>query len=127
MTAHQGFQFDATGFLKDAISRVDCSNGIDVFTDDKEYVESKFLGILKERSENTRIVQQVNPAVDLVRSALYRTKIIWNSTFAYWSAYINNAYFKENQKNIIVPRSFAKECGDGKSFHLNPRWTILEY
>lgn len=127
LTAHQGFQFDADKFLNDALSMVDVKNGIDVFTDDEEYVRNRFLGILREYCENARIIHGTEPAVDLVKSALYRTKIIWNSTFAYWSAYISNAYFGNNHENIIAPRRFVRECGDGKSFHLNPRWTILEY
>lgn len=127
ITASQGFQFNSHKFLTDALALVNDNIGIDVFTDDKKYVEDQLIDVLLRKNNDVRLIECTDPATDLVKSTLYRMKIIWNSTYAYWSAYVSNAFFGNNHKNIIAPRSFAKNVSDGRSFHLNPRWTILEY
>lgn len=118
------YKFDFTSFLTASISGLTGIRNADIYSDDIEYCR-QFESIFTSKSIGVRYISPTFPCSDLIKQSLYRHKIIWNSTFAYWTAYISNCHFTDNCDEIIVPQFHSSLYNDGKSWQLNPKWRII--
>ena len=121
------FKFDFNNFLQISLSHVKNNKLkiLDIYSDDFEYAKT-FDNIFKKFNFNVNYKIGSNALNDFVNSSLYETKIIWNSTFAYWTAYISNVLFNgTNYKKIFAPKQHVIHRNNGNAWQLNPKWTII--
>lgn len=66
---------------------------------------------------------------DLLTLALIKNKVILNSTFSYWAAFIGNVIWPDTYEYVISPAYFrhGQYCttNDQVADHCNPLWRIL--
>jgi hypothetical protein len=60
---------------------------------------------------------------DFIELSCFKYKILFNSTFSYWTGFISNVLYKNNYTDIFAPAKFMS-VGIDKS-HVNPKWTII--
>jgi len=68
-------------------------------------------------------IHSTNLLEELLILSLFKCKIIWNSTFSYWAAFIGNAFYGDNYNITFAPSVFTSN--DPTSSHNDPRWTII--
>lgn len=98
---------------------------LDVYSDDFSHARN-FDGIFRKFNFNV-VYKEGNTFIeDFVSLSCYRNKILWNSTFGYWTGYISNFLFKqENYDRIVVPEFHIKSMNHGKAWQINPKWKII--
>lgn len=117
--------FDREVYLNKALSTIDCSiNEITVFSDDIELVRTKYGKKLSERFDVIEYADKGNAEDDLIRMSLFKNKILWNSTYSYWSAFIGDVIYKNNEHNVLVPNKFSSI--ENSMSRINPKWTVIE-
>lgn len=55
--------------------------------------------------------------------SLSKHKILWNSTYSYWSSFISNVIFKESESCIICPSKTTTKIP--ASDRCNPKWVFV--
>lgn len=99
---------------------------LDVYSDDFNYAK-KFDDIFKKFNFNVTYNENTGMISDFVALSSYRHKILWNSTFSYWTGYISNVLFNgENYQDIFVPEYHVSWVNGGKAWQLNPKWNIVK-
>lgn len=61
---------------------------------------------------------------DFIELSQMKNKILWNSTFSYWTAFISNVLYEDSYKNIFVPSKFTSK--ESNVSRINPKWTVIE-
>lgn len=61
---------------------------------------------------------------DFTSLSCYKYKILWNSTFSWWSAFISNVLYPNSEKCVFVP------CNDNyfstSKLRVNQKWNIID-
>ena len=97
--------FDRIEYLKKALNLIPNEiKSIDVFSDDNELNKKTYGDIFKTRFNNVNYINGNDECTDLLMLSLHRIKILWNSTFSLWSAYIGNMQFQDQV--VICPKNF---------------------
>lgn len=52
-----------------------------------------------------------------------RAKVLWNSTFSYWSAFVGNVLFENSEKSVYVPSAFSKY--EHARTRCDPAWNLV--
>lgn len=113
-------------YLNNSCSELcNCSDTIDVFSDNITYCKSHYSDILYKYFRNINFIS--NSIVDdLISMSFYKYKILWNSTFSYWSGYISDYIFRNDKQNIILVPDFQTSlCNDGRPISLLYNWKKL--
>jgi len=94
-----------------------------VFSDDIVECRNRYDNIFRERFSNITYETQQSGTEALVRLSVFRNKILWNSTFSYWAAFIGNVLNCNSYENVLAPSRF--NTNEPMCNHLNPLWRII--
>lgn len=98
---------------------------LDVYSDDMTYAQL-FDNIFRKYNFTVNYQFDSSPLNDFLSLSVYKNKIIWNSTFSYWTGYISNVLFNQtNYKNIFVPKFHVLHINGTNAWQLNPKWNII--
>lgn len=96
---------------------------VHLFSDDNAETERRFGALLRESFEKVVYQDRKAPEEDLVHLALYRTKILFNSTFSAWAGHIGDVAFN-GDTTVVCPSVFY--CNgqhvEPMSTLANPSW-----
>lgn len=119
-----GYAFDFDRFLDEGFSMVDGRKAV-VFSDDIPYTEQVYGERLIKRFIGVRYHENISPVDDLVTLSRFKKKIIWNSTFSYWAAYIGDVLYGDAHETI-VPLMHKKNLNGDIAWQLNRRkWKTI--
>lgn len=94
-----------------------------MFSDDIDTCRRIYGGILQNAFSEVSYAEGGSVVDDFVRLSCMRTKVLWNSTFSYWSAFIGNVLFEGSEKNVWVPSRFS--CVESASTRCDPMWNFI--
>ena len=96
---------------------------IHVFSDDIEAAKSMYGGVFGVFSSNVVYMDRASAEDDLLRLALYRNKVILNSTFGTWAGYIGDVVFDRGTHVVVPSEHYA-----GRSMRCiaDPAWTMVD-
>lgn len=123
-------QLDRDKYVPDALAELKHLTGtagklpeVHLFSDDNAETERRFGKVLRETFEKVVYMDLGAPEEDLVHLALYRTKILFNSTFSTWAAHIGDVAFG-GKTTVIAPSVFyaVGEHVEPMSTLANPDW-----
>ncbi len=119
--------FDRGEYLRLACERV-LARGVShayVFSDDTEGCRRDHGKFLSDNFEAVFYPSVSDPVEDLCRLATFRNKILWNSTFSYWSAFIGNVIHRDSEGLVVSPdRQFTGENPEWR--REDPKWDIVD-
>lgn len=117
--------FNREKYLRDALRRI-YTNITDatVFSDDITLVKTQYGDILSERFHNVEYIIGGNAEDDLIKMALFKNKILWNSTYSFWGAFIGDVIYRNDNHNVFVPSKFSSI--ESSSSRINPKWSVIE-
>lgn len=81
-------------------------------------------GILQSAFSEVAYVEGGSVVDDFVRLSCMRTKVLWNSTFSYWSAFVGNVLFENSERCICCPSKFSSM--DSARTRCNPKWNFIQ-
>lgn len=114
--------YDRPAYLKSALGRFPECGVIKVFSDDiplcKDLVEPLAHGRRVEYSGNSSDYE------DFIELAGFRNKVLSNSTFSYWSAFVGNVIWPDSYGSVCAPAKFAAFAP--RLSHVNPQWTCID-
>lgn len=116
--------FDRTDYLKRSISddSIFELSKATIFSDDLGLCRKLYDHLLHERFAVVEYDEGGDVLGQFRRLTMYKNKIIWNSTFSFWSSFISDVI--HNYSGItIVPSKFTKD--EFIQSRANPRWTIV--
>ena len=61
--------------------------------------------------------------LDFIQFSCFKYKILWNSTFSYWSAFIGNVLFNNSYNCVCSPAKFTSN--EPLNDHNNPLWSNI--
>lgn len=119
--------FDRSEYLRLTCERM-AGRGVTqayVFSDDTDMCRMEHGKFLSDIFENVFYPSVNDPVTDLCRLSTFRNKILWNSTFSYWSAFIGNVLNRGSEGSVISPdRQFN---GENPEWHReDPKWDIVD-
>jgi hypothetical protein len=101
-------------------------SSIHVFSDDIMAARTSFDGLFREFSSNIVYQPCTTAEDDLVRLALYRNKVILNSTFGTWAGYIGDVVH-DRGTHVVVPSEFhSVGRRHGMCEIADPVWDMVE-
>lgn len=111
-------------FLNKAIQNPKISNitRVKVFSDDVNLCEKQYNKVLCDRFEMVDYNRNTDVLGQLKEISLFRHKILWNSTFAFWAGFIGDV-IHNNQSVTIVPDKFTRDMHI--STRVPPEWTTV--
>ena len=122
--------FDRTSYFSRALELA-CSRfvggripaAIHVFSDDISAARNTHDSLFRAFSSHVVYMDRASAEDDLLRLALYRNKIILNSTFGTWAGYIGDVIF-DRGTHVVVP----SEQYTGRSMRCiaDPSWTMVD-
>lgn len=95
-----------------------------VFSDDNTTNRQLYDSILKKNFKTIEYIDNNTQLDDLMMLSQFKYKILWNSTFSYWSAFISNCIYMNNFRSILVPSAFL--FPEQHKIRCNPKWTIID-
>lgn len=113
--------FDRIQYIKSAICHIpDIVDTIEVYSDDINATMMQFDNILKDRFMNVYYhpSDPELPLADFCEMSTYRNKIMWNSTFSWWTGFIANRMFSDGI--FICPSTFFS--GQSTYSHTPAKW-----
>ena len=97
--------FDRMQYMKKAFHVIpDSVNSIYVFSDDNDLNKKMYSSTFEQRFQTVEYVASSNECEDLLKLSTFKNKILWNSTFSIWSAYIGETIF--NDQVVVIPSKF---------------------
>ena len=102
-------------------------SAIHVFSDDTAAARSMLDGLFRTFSSNVVYMRPMSAEDDLMRLALYRNKVILNSTFGTWAGYIGDVLFDRGTR-VVVPSAFHAVRGIRHDMGeiADPTWDAVE-
>lgn len=98
---------------------------IEVVSDDPDWCRAN-LGFLNDYGRVRYQAPSDGPVENLGQLVSARRLILANSTFSYWAAYMSNVRYGDNYSSVWVPAFHRRDMNDGRSWHLDPRWSVVE-
>ena len=103
-------------YLDKALEMIGSYSHLFLFGDDKQWLSNNFTG------DNVTLVNE-DDFVDMWMMSLCKNNIIPNSTFSWWSAFLN----KNINKKVIAPSIWFGPSGPQKYYDMyEPDWTKME-
>lgn len=116
--------FDRTDYLTRALESLDSDvDTVEVFSDDIEFTEKHYDDILRRKVRNVNYNRGTTDIEDFVKFACIKNKILWNSTFSYWAAFIGNVLYPDSYRNVISQENTILTGEDKVT--MNPRWRFI--
>lgn len=118
------FGFDQVGYVRRAVDAVPGEvTAFRLVSDDTAWCV-EHLAFLGERAPVRADVERT-PLSDFRALATARRSVITNSTFSYWAAYTAGV-LHDGAVTVVAPSFFSRNQNDGRAWHLDPRWTVLD-
>jgi hypothetical protein len=119
------FGFDQVEYIRRAIAllRGDVTSFV-VVSDDPVWC-AEHLGILRDVASVRLGGAGRDPLSDFRTLATARRSILTNSTFSYWGGYTAGVLYRESN-DVCAPSFFSRRQNRGRSWHLDPRWRVVE-
>lgn len=118
--------FDRFNYLKNAINdpSIKFIKNVHIFSDDIKLCKKMYHNILKTRFHNI-IYDNIGSTIlsQFIRLSKYKYKIIWNSTFSIWTAFIGDILYKYSGITIY-PSKFMKN--ENMILRCNPIWKEIK-
>lgn len=95
---------------------------LDVLSDDNELNKRLYDNLFRRYFHKVYYLPRLTPCDDLMRLALYHDKVIMNSTFSYWGAFIGDCIYTD--ATTIAPNFFTRREAD--SSNCAPHWAIVD-
>ena len=112
--------FDKKQYIIKSLNKFNL-NKIHVFSDDismcKDLLYSMNLPHVITFSDNKI------DTLDFIQFSCFKYKILWNSTFSYWSAFIGNVLFNNSYNCVCSPAKFTSN--EPLNDHNNPLWNNI--
>ena len=118
--------FNRIDYLTKAIEeqeRIKKHKVVVVFSDDISLCKREYDALLKENFDEVEYHETNSLLQDFVDLSMFKDKILWNSTFSYWTGFISDVIY-EDKGTIVVPDTFMRDVP--ASSRINPRWTMIE-
>lgn len=113
--------FNRTEYLNKCFSLIDHSiSKIVIFSDDINYVKKNYIDCIKNRFDVVLFSGNTNSIDDFIDLCSYKNKILWNSTFSYWAAFIGNVIYENSYDKIFAPSIFVRS--EPLVNRVNPLW-----
>lgn len=96
--------------------------GLDVISDDNGLNKRLYDDLFRRYFHKVNYLPVSSPCDDLMRLSLYHDKVIMNSTFSYWGAFIGDSIYTD--ATTIAPNFFTRREAD--SSNCAPHWTIVD-
>lgn len=127
---HRGmFGFDQVAYLRESLTASVAQQGrpgrLHVVSDGLDWCRTKLTWLEDETEALTFASPEDGPEVNFAHVATASRLIMTNSTFTYWAGYVNSARRPENAGSLWAPRFFHRGL-NGRSHHLDPRWSVIE-
>lgn len=128
----QLYAFDIVAYVRAAVA-VSAQhaplNEILVVSDNVDWCKSE-LGFLADHAQVSYVEPGLGPAEHLAILGSAERLILANSTFSYWGGYVSNRFHAEDSNvstaDVVVPRFHSRLMPDPSSYHLDPRWTVID-
>ena len=120
------FGFRSFGYLEAALERM-AGLGVreaDVYSDDFMHAR-EYAGVFRAAGFSVNWMEGGSMEGDFAGLSCHRRRILWNSTWSYWTAYIGNVLFGDNHSEVIAPWFHVSWFNGGAAHQLDPRWTVL--
>lgn len=119
------YDIDRSKYLNNCIDLYDFKE-YHIFSDDIHFCKNNYDQIFKQKNKIVKYISQNNVLKDFISMCFYKNKIIWNSTFSCWSAYISNFLYGDNGCVIMAPDFFFKNENEGKPIQYFDNWIQVE-
>ena len=123
------FGMDTVAYVRTAMDIAEATGGevrsVHVVSDDVDWARQA-LGWLGRKYEVTFPSSDDGPIENFADAAGARRLTIMNSTFSYWAGYVSKVLHPESEHLVVAPRFFSRARNDGRSWNLEPGWTIVE-
>lgn len=104
-----------------SINRIENMN-LHVFSDDQTLTRAVYSDLFSAFNSVTYVTGN-SAEEDLLYMSLFRHKILLNSTYAYWAAFIGNCIYDDTYDCVYAPSVFNDRSIIGD--RLNPMWNVL--
>lgn len=116
--------FDRVEYLKKALDSLDESiDTMEVFSDDINFTQKNYDGIIRSRIKTVNYNCGTKDTDDFIKFACIRNKILWNSTFSYWAAFVGNVLYPDSYNNVITQVRTVQ--GHPDRITMNPEWRFV--
>ncbi len=113
--------FNRNEYLQKAVDQFSNCNRAVIFSDDNMLNQQLFDKLLKSKFNSIEYVSGNDEVTDLLQLATYQNKILWNSTFSYWSGFISNVLHTKTK--ITCPKMFMQN--QTAAARVLPNWIQL--
>lgn len=97
-----------------------------VYSDDNKLNVEKYSEIFLKNFKNVVFVDSTSMIDDFLQLAKFKNKIVLNSTFAFWTAFVSNVLYKDSFKDIVAPNVFISRKKLKVTNRMNPKWTLID-
>lgn len=122
------YGFDVASYVRVAVdSSVDrdgSPSGIVVVSDDIAWCRASLAWLVEVAP--TRFAETAGAVEDFDIVSRGRRVVVSNSTFSYWAAHVGNVLHDDNHAEVWAPRFFDRTQNGGRSWLLDPRWSVVE-
>lgn len=113
--------FNKTKYLQKALDCFSDCEHVVVYSDDNKMNQQQFDQLLKSKFKTVKYVSGNDEVTDILQLASYQNKILWNSTFSYWSGFISMVLHTNTK--ITCPNIFMGN--EHASSRVLPNWIQL--
>ena len=107
---------------------------LNIYSNDNELNFRLYDNIFKKFFGRISYVTGTTVIQDFVGLSLTKTKILFNSTFSFWSSFVSNVVFQDSERNIFCPDRYIAKISEKNefcdvipiSFECNPRWNFIK-
>lgn len=116
--------FDRIDYLNRSLNSLDKNiDTIEIFSDDLNYTYQNYDNIICEKIPHIHYNYGNTDTEDFIKFACIKNKIIWNSTFSYWAAFIGNVLYPNSYQNVITQSKTISKSLD--RITMNPKWRFV--
>lgn len=100
--------FDRKDYLYKAINHILVKDfeEIHIFSDDVEMCKKQYHNILKNRFQKVKYITYNDFLNDFIELSFYKNKILWNSTFSFWTTFISDVIY-DYTGIVLCPDQFT--------------------
>jgi hypothetical protein len=120
--------FDQVGFVRDALAAVDEQEPVGrvlLVSDDPQWCRDELGRLADDVGVLDVVPADDGPELNLATLVAARRLVVTNSTFSYWGGYIGDVHHGPTRQ-VWAPWLFDRTRNDGRSWLLDPAWSVLE-
>lgn len=122
------YGFNIASFVDEAVSRLTAfgcpMDQIHVVSDDPLWCQSR-LGFLYRRCSSLSFSGGDSALRDFAVLANARWRVLANSSFSYWSAYVGDRLDDNRHCVTVAPSFFDRSVNNGQAWQLDPDWSVI--